>query len=247
MPISLSDNPLLTQNSYPLSPWPLYGRKYESLNSRHNFFMQGFKPGIPLQAAELNEIQEHHYLNQSLSLNFFTQWRVYKGEDEATIQELTGDSLRFLEFPNINYHAYPLFKNNQIDISVSSDNVTLILSPGWYVFPINSVAHWVCLFESKFVSGLVFSEEERTFYLKIDYRLEECSENQSDVGYFFNDRSNRTINPITNGADRIEVEITSVENEQMDNTIALCTVEHSENNFYLRSMNNYLMQTVTIE
>jgi hypothetical protein len=54
MSISLSDNPLLTQDSYPMSPWPLYGRKYESLNSRHNFFMQGFKPGIPLQAAELN-------------------------------------------------------------------------------------------------------------------------------------------------------------------------------------------------
>ena len=247
MAISLFDNPLLTQDSYPLSPWPLYGRKYESLNTKHNFVMEGFKPGVPLQAAELNEIQENFYLNQSLNLIFLTQWKVYKGQEASVIEELTGDSTKLMTFPNFHYYAYPLQKKNQIDISVSSDNVTLILSPGWYVLPINSVAHWVCLFDGVAVSGLVPVDTTRNFYLKFDYKAIPTSENKNDVGYFFNDRSNRTVNPITDGADRVEITITSVENEEMDNTVALCSVEHSENTFFLRAMNNYLMQTITVE
>jgi len=42
--------------------------------SPSNYVLTGFRPGLPLQAAELNEIQEQFYLQQSLTISMMHHW-----------------------------------------------------------------------------------------------------------------------------------------------------------------------------
>ena len=47
---------------FPLKPTPFKSRTEQHLNNSKNYFAVAFKPGFPLQASELNEIQEIFYV-----------------------------------------------------------------------------------------------------------------------------------------------------------------------------------------
>jgi hypothetical protein len=51
----------------PLTPTPFKSRVESNLNFDKNYYAVAFKPGFPLQASELNEIQEIFYVQQTLS------------------------------------------------------------------------------------------------------------------------------------------------------------------------------------
>ena len=64
MPTTTPFNP-----SLPLYPEPYYSRITDNLDTTgaglddiKNYWLTGFKPGFPLQASELNELQEQFYI-----------------------------------------------------------------------------------------------------------------------------------------------------------------------------------------
>ena len=70
--------------------WPFSNSPYSSRTFQHeinpsdtvapqfgnpsNYVLSGFRPGFPLQAAELNEIQDRFYLQQSLTITMMHNW-----------------------------------------------------------------------------------------------------------------------------------------------------------------------------
>lgn len=62
--------------NFPLSPSPFNSRIEDQLNSAKNYYAVAFKPGFPLQAAELNELQEIFYVQQTLTHEMFANWGV---------------------------------------------------------------------------------------------------------------------------------------------------------------------------
>ena len=72
------------------SHWPFSNSPYSSRTHQHeinpsstespqlgspsNYVLSGFRPGFPLQAAELNEIQDRFYLQQSLTITMMHNW-----------------------------------------------------------------------------------------------------------------------------------------------------------------------------
>lgn len=53
--------------NFPLASTPFKSRVEANLDTDKNYFAVAFKPGFPLQASELNEIQEIFYVQQTLS------------------------------------------------------------------------------------------------------------------------------------------------------------------------------------
>ena len=67
--------------SFPLSPNPFFSRVESELSFEggggtkpKNYQFVAYRPGFPLQASELNEIQEHFQLQMTLNLNMMNNW-----------------------------------------------------------------------------------------------------------------------------------------------------------------------------
>ena len=71
-----------TPGALPLTPGPYYSRVEEQelamsddgVDAPKNYQMVAFRPGFPLQASELNEIQEHFQMQMSLSISMMHNW-----------------------------------------------------------------------------------------------------------------------------------------------------------------------------
>ena len=64
-----------TSNSKsPLSRAPYYSRFSDFEITGNNYVLIGFHPGVALQAAELNEIQDNYHKNMTLSNLMFSYW-----------------------------------------------------------------------------------------------------------------------------------------------------------------------------
>jgi len=76
--------PFDKDNHWPFSNSPYSSRTLQheinpsdtapQLGSPSNYVLSGFRPGYPLQAAELNEIQDRFYLQQSLTITMMHNW-----------------------------------------------------------------------------------------------------------------------------------------------------------------------------
>jgi|LakMenEpi03Aug12_release.lakeMendotaPanAssembly.Ray.scaffolds.fasta_scaffold351114_2 hypothetical protein len=54
-------------SGFPLNPTPFKSRVQDFIDTNKNYYAVAFKPGFPLQASELNEMQEIFYTQQTLS------------------------------------------------------------------------------------------------------------------------------------------------------------------------------------
>jgi hypothetical protein len=91
--------------SFPLTPSPFNSRVESELsfaggggaNSPKNYQFVAYRPGFPLQASELNEIQEHFQMQMTLNLNMMNSWitsgagPMWSGFDE----NIPGDGVAF--------------------------------------------------------------------------------------------------------------------------------------------------------
>jgi hypothetical protein len=69
----------------------------------------------------------------------------------------------------------------------------------------------------------------------------------TEEGYFFNDRSNRFINDITDGADRIKLVITSFsEINEVDGNVPICKIINTGNSIVLTTLNDYGISVIDI-
>ena len=76
----MSLKPLSQDQGTPLSPAPYFSRistqefQDPASDAPDNYVLIGFRPGYALQAAELNEIQEKFYLQQTLMATMISNW-----------------------------------------------------------------------------------------------------------------------------------------------------------------------------
>ena len=97
---------------------PLVNEPYNSRVATNNgeYQLVAFRPGYPLQASELNEIQEQIYLQQSLTAMMWANWCTFK---VASTPDSTGPGWA---------GATPLQPN-----FLTSSSSLLTINPGWYL------------------------------------------------------------------------------------------------------------------
>jgi len=66
--------PLPFSDSFSLTPPPFNSRVSNQIDQIKNYYAVAFKPGYPLQASELNEIQEIFYVQQTLTQTMISNW-----------------------------------------------------------------------------------------------------------------------------------------------------------------------------
>lgn len=72
----MSSFPFTNLSNFPLSEFPYNSRTElaEAIGNK-NYISVGFKPGFPLQASELNEVQDIFALNQNLTTSMINWWQ----------------------------------------------------------------------------------------------------------------------------------------------------------------------------
>jgi len=195
---------------------PYYSKKKNTL--KENYSLIGFKPGVLLQSAELNELQESMLLQTNLQLECLLNWPIVGCKARATLGsatriQLSGlmDDLYSIPFPNPSY-AYPL-KPSNINYSYQNEQLTIILNVGWYNIPFGTGNKWYYVdfpIEHKINLTQTQNNVDIHFYVDTQENFVLSSQSQNDPGYIFNDRSNYgNVNPATDGADRYKSTITS--------------------------------------
>ena len=117
----------------PLYRAPFYSRFTDFEESGKNYILIGFTPGLALQAAELNEIQDNFHKNLTLSNLMFSNWVPYvsqfiKDNDTPVITDILWDGVVPLD-----------------PTQVSKDiNNNITFNTGWYYYTHGSgLCFWV--------------------------------------------------------------------------------------------------------
>jgi len=70
----MSKLPFKNTTKFPLNGITFASRVQSHIDANKNYVFLGFKPGFPLQASELNEIQEHFFVQQTLMGEMAFNW-----------------------------------------------------------------------------------------------------------------------------------------------------------------------------
>ena len=192
--------------NFPLSDYPFNSRTETTeitLNDSKNYCAVGFRPGFPLQASELNEIQDIFFLNNSLTttmqylwMNGADQYRYSPGWLGTTPlwPEKFADSIMGPASSN-------LFQYSSTDAGVQFKAF-----PGWYYVYVRSSGHkhWVYLnetIESSVIEGILSTPT----YVGINVSYSTITP-YDDALLFDNSGINNTTN-VSAGASRIKINI----------------------------------------
>jgi hypothetical protein len=245
-------NDILTRPAaFRLNPYPLGSRTYDALvKNKSNYFLLAFKPGIALQAAELNELQEIFNLNNTLNIHFYSQWPLIGTELPTDIHEqLTKRQGILYKNPIILKQNYPLI-SSQIEMTTLESKLKIKFNIGWYTVCDSELNrnYWFYNFELReIVIDVPTTENPKQIYLNHKMELVKSSFTPTEEGYFFNDRSNRFINDITDGADRIKLVITSFsEINEVDANVPICKIINTGNSIVLTTLNDYGISVIDI-
>ena len=129
----------------PLSSFPYNSRtgvnEFDPNHPSKNYVLHGFKPGYPLQASELNEVQENYYKNLTLYNILLKNWFKIP-------QMLAGDSTQPIRGPSW-MGAVPLHPDM---IEISSGNVAM--TTGWYLVDDSSgLKFWIYNNQTRSLTG----------------------------------------------------------------------------------------------
>lgn len=107
---------------FPLSANPYRSRIEQQLSSAKNYAMVAFKPGFPLQASELNEIQEIFYVQQTLTQTLFANWH--------TKDMLEQNSASMLATP---WNGCTPLSSDLVSYTTTNNKITVTFKAGWYL------------------------------------------------------------------------------------------------------------------
>lgn len=220
----------------PLSESPFLSRlPLFTLNTSdvvNNYPLVAFKPGFPLQAAELNEIQENFAIQQTLSNTLLTNWLTYR-----TSAELTGSPIDVYTGPGWN-GAIPL---DPAYVTATSEGV--VAGIGWYLItlPISNLKFWVYN-DTVFTPNRLALAPTYYFGFSISSAFIPCSNTNTDSGWEFNDQSSGNFESSTCGANRFKISINGVL-ATSNPTSGFVPITKSTQNL-LRFMNNKLITTI---
>lgn len=174
----------------PLTPTPFKSRVEDTLNFAKNYYAVAFKPGFPLQASELNEIQEIFYVQQTLN-------------NELRTAGWTG---------TVPWTGCTPLNQNQISFGITGP---VSIGPGWYMAKdpqINGgLAVWFYNDSYKDV-GLSHNEvtETKTYGLVLKNKTIQCNQSGNpgtDEDITLQDQSNFNVINGPCGAARQKLEI----------------------------------------
>jgi hypothetical protein len=114
--------PLPFKTNFPLSSAPFSSRVESQLDASKNYFLVAFKPGFPLQAAELNEMQEIFYMQQTLTQTMFANWGIKQYSEQA------GNAMTATPWEG----CTPL-SPDLVVATVSASKITVTCNAGWYL------------------------------------------------------------------------------------------------------------------
>lgn len=132
----------------PFSVQPFYSRieTQKDINNIKNYYGIAFNPGFPLQASELNEIQEIFYLQQTLTQDMISRWggNEISTKNRDITNETTWNADKTAQIENSGWKltstgpgwqgCTPLDYGQITDTLLTDTNlINLKLSAGWYL------------------------------------------------------------------------------------------------------------------
>lgn len=194
-------------NPTSLSRKPFYSRFTEFENTDQNYILLGFTPGLALQAAELNEMQDNFNKFLTLSNTMMSNWTHECITTQDTTTSIIWDGV------------VPLSKS----LVTRSGNI-LTFNIGWYYYThVSGLRYWIHLGAAKTYdatadgNGFVrFNLSTNDIFSSSDTRL--------------NDNSSGSYNTNSPGAYRIEHNITNIsfQSSNINNSI----IEKINGNYY---------------
>lgn len=232
----------------PLSANPFRSRSESQMDAAKNYFAVAFKPGFPLQASELNELQENFYIQQTLTQTMFANWH----------------NMNYLQQNGNNMLATPWNGCTPVDPALvsytsSSGAVNITFKTGWYLIKQNDVngGFGVWVYNNRDVTVLSNYSNSSSSSLDGDYGIFinkntiQCTTNATAA--FNEDRSlqdSSNINVINGpcGAARLQLKVFSFgrEGSQTSSTfLPIITASRPGSSVVVAFKNNYNIVAVT--
>jgi hypothetical protein len=184
-----------------------------------NFPLIAFKPGFPLQAQELNEMQENFEFQMQYD-NLYLQRIFSQGSLSSGPITSVYNAAWLLDPNNLVYTT----EGNTINITIS--NIVSIYD--------NGMRYWIRI--PTLNTSLTLSSGSRFLKLNVQIEYVACSSDSSSIGFYFNDNSSGNFDSGTCGANRVryKVESLSFVNNIVDNCILQVT--KTENGFGVNNL-----------
>lgn len=197
-------------SSFPLMGNPYWSRTtYSQIQNPtpKNYFVLGFKPGQPLQASELNEIQEINFMNQTLYATMNSLWPIYlpshTGKNPIYGPGWNGVTPLYPEFDAVNTLS------NMVE-TMGDTNEIISVYAGWYLVTVKSsgLKHWIYLnkdYKIDPTSYKPFENQPMYFGFTASYEIVKPT---SDASLY--DNSSGTTIPVSGapaGADRVTLKL----------------------------------------
>jgi hypothetical protein len=179
----------------PLSRSPFFSRFSDFEQTGKNYILVGFHPGVALQAAELNELQDNYHKNLTLSNLMFSNWvpkvvTHIKNNSTNTVTDVLWDG------------AVPL---DPALVTLSGTNITF--AKGWYYYTHGSgLCFWVHSQQNHVVDASTWINNPSTTPQYIGLKIDSTDISSSVDNRLF-DNSSGFINTASPGAYRIQHEI----------------------------------------
>ncbi len=223
----------VTGSEFPLSSFPYWSRVSLSeikFDQHKNYSIVAFKPGLPLQASELNEMQETWLMNNTLTCIMNASWPIYLAA-YAEGPAIYGPGWKGTT------PLYPVFDNRETTTNmVGISGGVFYARKGWYLVtvPSSGLQHWVYL-----NTGLTANVPADSQYIGFSASYVTVKPTNDPSLY---DNSSGTQIPITGapaGADRIQVKIdSSLVTTTNKNQANFSPIANKINSDSIRYMNN---------
>lgn len=239
----------------PLSSDPYFSRSFDNLDTADfkNYYITGFKPGYPLQASELNEVQEQFYVQQTLNNTCMNLWwgtggytgPFWEGATPLTplkstdITPVVGSaSIKNITVPSSSERPGWFFLNLPLNSSVRTRNPSTHPLVGVWFYTPNSFTFTNVNLNTPATYGLFIKSEKVTY--SEDPTLSDNAGGGASTGFGF----------INEGADRFKLTLTGhgISTLTVDSSnifYPLFTVSNTPTTWFLKMMNGYVFGQIT--
>lgn len=191
----------ITGSELPLSGNPYWSRVTLSQLkgiTTNNYVLSAFRPGFPLQASELNEIQEIFTMNQTLTQVMISSWPMHL------------PSGGILYGPGWNgttplYPARDMINTTQNLVGITGSEI--IMRQGWYLVTLKSsgLKHWIYL-DRGYTAAIPSTGSNQQLGFIATYQTVNA---QQDPSLYDNSSGTTIITGAPAGAERIKVNLSA--------------------------------------
>lgn len=205
-----------TDNSSTLSRSPFYSRFTQFENTNSNYALIAFTPGLALQAAELNELQDNFHKVSTLNNLMLSNWTLEVMKNISSINLLNGV---------IWSGTVPLNPNQ---ITKSSDTFTF--SEGWYYYNHKSnLQYWIYLDSDQTFNASSLSD----VYIGFNVNLIDVYSNTDNR---LNDNSSGSVNTNSPGSYRVSFLLDSIQSSTNSSTYSPIIQKISGKYYFLNGL-----------